>query len=146
MTRYTRILSLLVTCIVLVTFCLGVGCGASQRQAQTVAASMLATTVNDALPALTAAYQAEGDRAIDAAPTQDEARKARDAVRARWAPVWKAWDAVRVAQNAWATALESGTAQDVSRTAGALQAAYCGLRAAAPSVALPEVPGFGCAP
>lgn len=147
MTRTTRLISLFAACFVLFAFCVGMGCSGTQRQAQSVAASSLAVAANRAYPKLQAAYRAEGDRAIDAAPTQAEARAALAVVRERWAPVWRAWDAVRLAQDAWATALESGaSADDVARTVVALQAAYCGLRAATPGAALAEVPGFGCGP
>ncbi len=147
MTRSSRLLSLILSCLMLLAFAAGMGCSSAQRRVQVVAASTLADAANGALPTLTAAYQTEGDRAIDAAPTQAEARAARDAVRARWASVWKAWAAVRSAQNAWATALDSGaSADDINREAYAMKDAYCALKLVVPGVVLPEVPGFGCGP
>ncbi len=146
MTRSSRLLACVLICLAYLAQGL-VACSSHQRQAQTVVASTLAVTANAALPALTAAYQADGDRAIDAAATQTEARAALVTVRARWAPVWKAWDAVRLAHAAWVVALEAQNTDDINRTALAMRDAYCGLRAVVPpGVVLAEAAGFGCGP
>lgn len=146
MTRLQRFLSFPLAIILCVGLACDLGCSATQRRAEVVTASVLADTANAALPVLIAAYQAEGDRAIDAAATQADARVARDAVRVRWSPVWRAWDAVRLAHGVWATALESnGSADDINKAAGALREAYCAMRGVVPpGVALAEVVGFGC--
>jgi murein L,D-transpeptidase YcbB/YkuD len=133
-------------CVVLLA--LALGCSPAARQTQSVAATSFAAAGNTALVHLHTAYRDEGLRAIDAAPTRAEGEAALVVVRAKWRPVWQAWEAVRAAQNAWATALESGAKDDeIARTMAAFGQAYCKLLGVLPAgVALPQVDGLGCGP
>lgn len=105
------------------------GCTDAALQIQAQAANSVAQTANAALPILLERYRQEGLRAIDvvkdAGGTADEARAAVDAVKAKWAPVWKAWETLRVAQGAWADTIAGGA--DAGSTLEALRDAYCGL-------------------
>ncbi len=146
MTRHRLTHALICSCLALVALLVGLACSPAARQVQAVAANTLALAANDAGPLLVAAERAEGDRAIDSAPDKASALVALAAVRSKWAPVWDRWAAVRAAQAAWATALETkATPEDIAKAAGALRDAYCALGAVTPpGVALAKVEGWGC--
>jgi hypothetical protein len=118
-----------------------VGCSDPFRQVQIHTADSVAEAANAALPILVERYRQEGFRAIDAVKASggnaDDAKAAVEAVRAKWAPIWKAWETLSVAQDAWADALESGG--DGGATVEALKEAYCGLRGVWPDD-IPAVP------
>jgi len=117
------------------------GCGPTARQIQAQTADSVAEAANASLPILVQRYRDEGFRELErikaAGGSADDARDAVDVVKAKWRPVWDAWEALRVAQDAWATALEEG-----GNTAGALvglKKAYCGLQSVWPGD-IPAVP------
>lgn len=116
------------------------GCGASATQLQARVADGMGRAVDAEVPSLVAAYEAEGDAAIDSAASLPEAEVLLEDVRARWRAVWHALEAFRAAHDGWATALETGGSVDVGR----LQSAYCELRAAVEGRA--ELPDVGCPP
>lgn len=119
-------------------------CTPTELQVQAATADAIATATNAALPVLVAAYERQGDDAIESAANVDSAALALDAVRAEWAPVWRAVDAFRAAHDAWATALERGQVDLV--TAGKVRDAYCALRALVTGVDLPNWPLLACPP
>lgn len=92
-------------------------------QAQT--ANAVAYAANAALPILVERYRQEGLDAIAKAPTRDEAERAIDAVRLKWQPVWKQWETLRIAEDAWAKAIEERG--DLMSALRALGDAYCSL-------------------
>lgn len=104
-------------------------CSSATLQVESRVADGVAVAGNTALPILVERYRDEGIDAIlavkHAGGSADEARAAVDAVKARWAPVWTAWDALAAAQDGWATAIEQGG--DASAALGGLKAAYCSL-------------------
>jgi len=116
------------------------GCDMSARQIQAHTADAIGHAANSALPILLSHYRQEGLDAIQAASTKAEAETELAAIKSRWEPVWKAWESVRIAQNAWATALESGA--DTAASLSAVRAAYCELQGVWPSqlAAMPIAP------
>jgi hypothetical protein len=117
------------------------GCTDPARQIQARAADSVAQAANSALPILIERYRQDGFRALDklkaAGGTADDVPATLDAVRAKWKPVWDAWKALVVAQDAWADALEGGGNPTAAVTA--LKDAYCGLRGVWPED-IPAVP------
>ena len=89
------------------------GCSASAVKRQAVAADAIGRTLNGALPSVLQAYK---QQQLDVAqlacghttPCADPeaARDAVMAVRAKWAPVWLAWELSRAAHDAWADQLD----------------------------------------
>jgi heme exporter protein D len=82
-----------------------------------------------------------GLRAIDDVKakggTADDARAAVEAVKAKWTPIWEAWAALRIAEDAWADALEQGA--DTTGALVGLRSAYCQFMARWPST-VPVIP------
>ncbi len=117
------------------------GCGNAALQIQVQAANGVATAANAGLPILIERYDQEGIDAIMAVKkvggTKDDSRAAAATVKAKWDPVWRAWETLKVAQDAWAGALESGG--DTSAALGQLKGAYCGLKEVWPKE-IPAVP------
>ncbi len=117
------------------------GCTDPARQIQARTADTVAQAANSALPILIERYRQEGFRAIDAVKASggsaEDAKAAVKAVKAKWEPIWAAWETLRVAQDAWADALEGGG--DPAAALGALKEAYCGLRQVWPED-IPAVP------
>ena len=107
----------------------------SQIQAQT--ANAVASGANAALPMLVDKYRQEGNRAIEKAASRPDAEAALSAIKAKWKPVWDAWEVLRVAEDAWATALELGG--DTTGALVGLKKAYCGLQGVWPDD-VPVVP------
>ncbi|MHC4854653.1 MAG: hypothetical protein ACYTF5_21835 [Planctomycetota bacterium] len=85
----------------------------------------MAQGANSGLPILVERYRLEGDRAIAKAADREAAEVAIAAIKEKWKAVWKAWEAIRVAEDTWATALEEGG--DLGAALPAMKAAYCGL-------------------
>lgn len=127
--------------LVLTAAMLLTGCGNSQLQIQAQTANAVAQAANSALPLLVERFRREGFSAIDQvrarAGSEEDARAAVAAVEARWEPIWKAWDVLKVAQDGWAIAVESGG--DTDAALKGLKDAYCGLRSVWPE-GLPAVP------
>lgn len=113
------------------------GCGLTGRQVQAQAATAIAQAANATLPILVERFRQQGLRAIDKADTENKARAELARIDSEWAPIWKAWATLRVAQDAWATALEKGG--DTAAALGALREAYCGLEAVWPKD-IPAIP------
>ena len=113
------------------------GCPDSARQIQIYTAEAVARGANAGLPVLVQRYKAEGDAVILMATTRGDAEAGIAAVKAKWKPVWEAWEALRAAQDGWATALEKGGSL-VAALQG-VQVAYCGLQKVWPED-IPVVP------
>ena len=125
--------------VLLLVLCLG-GCDMSARQIQAHTADGVAQAANAALPILLDRYRQDGLDAIAKAETKADAEAALAAVKTRWEPLWKSWEAVRIAQNSWASALEAG--KGTAAALAAVRSAYCGLQEVWPATitALPVVP------
>lgn len=117
------------------------GCSGSMRQIQAQTATGIASAANSSLPMLVSKMRDEGFESLQEVlvrhGTREEAEAAIAAVEARWAPVWKAWDALRLAQGHWATALEAGG--DLGAVLVEMKEAYCEFQAALPG-SLPVIP------
>lgn len=94
------------------------GCSGSAAQRQVRAADGIGRAFNRAQPVVLDAYERGSRVVIDAACGEtrpcadpDSAREALAAHRAKWAPVWVAWEAARLAHDAWSTASEMCLAQ-----------------------------------
>lgn len=117
------------------------GCPDWVRQAQIQTANTVAVAANGALPMLVETYRQEGLRAIDDVKakggTAQDAQAAVEAVKAKWKPIWDGWAALRIAEDAWADALE----QDKDTTAAliGLRSAYCQFMERWPST-VPAIP------
>jgi len=121
---------------VIVLLALG-GCDAGALQIQAQTANAVASAANAGLPVLVERYKSEGDAAIERAATRAEAETGVAAVKERWAPVWAAWEALRVAEDGWAVAIEQGG--DLGAAIQGLSVAYCGLVAVWPED-IPAIP------
>ena len=117
------------------------GCGNVGLQIQAQTADSVAEAANTALPILIDRYRDDGFRVLERVKADggnaDDARAAIEKVKVKWKPIWDAWEALRVAQDAWATSLESGG--DSAAALGALKKACCDLRAVWPED-IPAVP------
>lgn len=118
------------------------GCSNMGMQIQVRTADSIAEAGNSALPILVERYQAEGDRVLqrlkgNGRATQSDARATIDKVKAKWKPIWDAWDALAAAQNAWAETLENDG--DTGAALSSLKGAYCDLRKVWPKE-IPAVP------
>lgn len=133
----TRTLQALV--LILAIFLMG--CGNAALQIQAATADAVADSSNAALPILVERYSDEGFRVLgkvkDDGGNQDDARAAIDTVKTKWAPIWKAWETLRIAHDGWSTAIESG-GNYVAALVG-LKNAYCALRAVWPED-IPAIP------
>jgi len=118
MNRFLVLVSLLLS-----LFC--TGCPDYVKQAQIQAANTVADTSNAVLPMLVTLYREIGFRAIDVAKSEQEALAGIAGIEKKWQPVWKAWETLRVAQDAWANALEHGGT--TMAAFDALKNAYCAL-------------------
>jgi len=119
------------------------GCGVSGIQIQAHVADSIAETANASLPILVSRYRQDGLDVLKgvkvAGGNQDDGRAAIDKVKARWEPVWQAWELLRIAQDAWATSLETGVGSDAALLK--LKKAFCGLQEVWPKeLALPLSP------
>lgn len=125
----------------LVLFVLAAACNNAGLQIQAHAADSVAEASNAALPILVQRYRDEGFRELEQVKadggTVSDARRAIERVKANWAPIWSAWEMLAVAQDGWATTIESGGDQAVALAE--LKRAYCGLRAVWPED-IPAVP------
>lgn len=127
--------------IVLFVALLCVGCTNALYQAQVHTANGIGTGANAALPILIDQYSNEGFRVLleakEAGRTRIEAEAALKVVIDKWASIWEAWEALVVAQDRWATALEEGG--NTGAALVGLKSAYCGLRGVWPDN-IPAVP------
>lgn len=117
-----------------------IGCSSTGLQVQAATANAVAAGANAALPVLIEAYRQEGLKAIAKAPSRDAAEAELARIDQEWDKRWKAWGALRLAEDVWAVAIETG-----GNTAGAfagMKTAYCGLQALWPKEipAMPIVP------
>jgi hypothetical protein len=118
------------------------GCANPALQIQAATADSVAEAANSALPILVQRYREEGFRELErlkaeGGANQDDANAALEVVKAKWKPIWDAWEALSIAQDAWATALETGG--DTGPALKALKKAYCELRGVWPED-IPAVP------
>ncbi len=126
----------------LLLFC---SCTPSALQVQAQTADAIAKASNAGLPSLVAEYKDQGDEQIDAAAakpgaTEGGAWLAVEGVKKKWEVVWKAWETLSAAHDAWSTAVERGG--ETSETLGALRAAYCKLLGVWPE----EIPAIPLSP
>ena len=119
----------LYSAIVLLLALLLTGCPDAALQIQAQTADAVAQAANTELPVLVAQFRQDGLDALALVEKQggtaDKAREELAKVEAKWAMVWKAWATLRVAHDAWATALESGAGY--AAALDGLSKAYCGL-------------------
>ena len=117
------------------------GCTDSALQVQAQVANGVAQAANAGLPLLVDRYRNQGFSEMEAVKgrggTEEEARAAIARVEAEWDPVWKAWDTLQLAQNKWATVIETGGNTLVALAQ--LKDAYCKLRLVWPK-GLPAIP------
>lgn len=131
-------LPLLALMLVACSDCSGAPTQAETARAQHAAiASAVASAANAALPVLAAAMERDGMLQIEKAESRAEAERALEEVEERWKPVWEAWRLLVVAQDAYATAVESG--ENTLAHLENLKARYCDLKALWPSK-IPGVP------
>lgn len=115
----------------------GFACNANELQIQAQTANAVAAAANSTLPILVANYRLDGLEAIAQAGTADEAQRGVAAVKAKWAAVWNGWEALRIAEDDWAKAIEQRGA--LAPSLRALVVAYCALLAVWPD-GIPVVP------
>lgn len=108
------------------------GCAAGQRP-DPVTAQVVSTSALVAYRALRTAQAQEGLAIVNAAPTRTEAEAELEAWRARWKPVWAAWDLAADAVEAWG---RGATDAETARIA------YCSMHRLRPDQ-VPAFPG-GC--
>jgi hypothetical protein len=117
------------------------GCNDAALQIQARTADGIAQAANASLPMLVERWRQQGFDALEEVlrrkGSREEAEAAVAAVEAEWAPVWKAWDTLQIAQDHWATAIESGGDLGVALTE--MVAAYCEFRAVWPKY-IPAMP------
>lgn len=122
--------------LALVVAALGLSCCTAAAQQDTLAAVTKAAA--KLTPAILEEREAAGARCFDGQPTAASADECLATVRASWAPVWSALDALELAdESALAGSVELAT---VGR-------AYCALSRALPDklkTQLPSVPGVSC--
>jgi len=116
------------------------GCeNANQVQAQT--ANGIAQAANASLPILLQRMQEEGIAELKAVLARGGDREDAEAAAARvdaaWEPIWKAWDALRVAQGRWAAVIEEGG--DLTSALSEMVGAYCDFKAIWPG-SIPAMP------
>jgi hypothetical protein len=135
--RAAALVSLALAALVLCGGTSMVTCGCSRPAA---AAAPVALAVSDvaaeARGVLLDEYRRESYAAADAGATEVQA------VRARWRPVWAAWDAVAVADAALVGALRANDSGSALAALGRVRVAWCDLRHVEPRV--PEVPALPC--
>lgn len=105
-------------------------------------AAIVAVGANEAFPILLDRYVAEGEAAVLMASSEEEARSNVAVVRAKWRPIWVAWDVFVTAHDAWRASLAASDG-DILRAAIAAREAYCGVVKLSP-VELPEMIGVRC--
>ncbi|MDD5007589.1 MAG: hypothetical protein PHC68_04190 [Syntrophorhabdaceae bacterium] len=111
---------------VFLCFCLAflVGCpDPKQIQAQT--ANTIAIAANTSLPVLIDEYKQQGVHEITLSKNEEDATSRLLVIEKKWQPIWKAWETLRVAHDAWASIIEGDG--DAVKALLALKDAYCGL-------------------
>lgn len=97
----------------------------------------VAVTAQSIQLTLKQAYEAGQLAILDKAETREEFDKNVGAYRAKWKPVWEAYDVFADAYNGWVDAKT-----DPLKAFGQMRSAYCKLRDLAPGgVTLPNMPG-----
>jgi len=94
-----------------------------QIQAQT--ANSISLAANTSLPILIDEYKQQGTHEITLSKNEVDATSRLLVVEKKWQPVWKAWETLRVAHNAWASIIEGKG--DTIASFLALKDAFCGL-------------------
>ncbi len=123
------------------------GCSPAHWAAQREAAAVVSDVANHkALPLLEAAFRADGLMGVERAQGAAEAQLYFIEWKARWLPVWAAWQVFSEAHAAWVAAINSEG--DVLATAEAARNAFCLLKSNAlkAGARMPDFPLLGCAP
>jgi hypothetical protein len=105
--------------------CLAVALSACGPRAEAVAADTIARAVNAATASLAETYAQQGEQLIAAAKTRATAETLLVDHRERWKPVWLAVDALSVAHDEVATAIEAG--RPAHGEVAMMRAAWCEL-------------------
>lgn len=121
------------------------GCTSSATGVQARIADGIGVAANQSLPMLVNRYESMGDQILQRLKergdvSMEEARAAIQAHKDNWAPVWKAWESLQVAQNGYADALEQKL--PLAAIVTELREAFCELRAAWPE----DIPAIPLAP
>jgi hypothetical protein len=135
-----RILALLLFLSIFLMTCLGhvlmAGCSPTT-------ANLVVKFANDSSPVLLQMYRQEGIDALDSVACDagvDECDKATktalDAVDARWAKIWDAWDALAVARDDYEAVQKTGRVPDAQQ----LERTYCAFMALIPNKYLKQLP------
>jgi hypothetical protein len=135
----------IVRLVVLVLAVALVGCAPSHWAAQREAASAVSDVSNDyVLPLIETAYRSDGIMSVERARDANEAQLYFIEWKARWLPVWAAWEVYREAFSAWRAAINSNG--DVVTTGEAVRNAFCTLRSNAERAGarMPDFPLLGC--
>jgi hypothetical protein len=119
------------------------GCGSAPHRVEQPIVEAAAVSGDAAVRLVGDAERREGLRVIEASGSLAEAREGLEALEARWSVAWAALDALAVAQDIAAEALEAGEPPDLV----ALGRAFCSALEVlgALDVELPGVPAMGCA-
>lgn len=138
----TRVIFRLLTVLVLTLSQAGCPSGAG---VQARIADGIGVAANQSLPLLVDRYEKMGDEILQALKarggvTAEEAQAAIQAHKDAWAPVWQAWESLRVAQNGYADALERGVS--LVAIVAELRQAFCELREVWPE----DIPAIPLAP
>lgn len=115
-------------------------CTPGQWQAQADAADAVAKVSNAVVaPALQEAYTAGALAVIKQQATAEDVQLAQTVYEAKWAPVWRTYDAFKRAHDAWQDAIDHRG--DVVKLALDARVAFCELRVAAATVKV-HLPDF----
>jgi uncharacterized phage-associated protein len=128
-------------------FVVCLSCSPAQWQAQRDAASVVSEVANGpVIEILERAYRADGLVSIERARDANDAQLYYIEWKARWLPVWAAWEVFREAHAAWLAALN--TEGDPLATGEAMRNAFCLLKSNAlkAGARIPDMPLFGCEP
>ncbi len=121
-----------------------VGCAAPNRQVQAQIADQIARAANVAEPAIVEEYRRTLFKCLDGAQLRTEYNLCRAKADHDWTRVRLAWGHLRMAQDDYAKALETGGI-DITAYLDGLRIAYCEFKAYIPSgYKLPEIPTLVC--
>jgi len=135
----------LMGCFAVLAALLCASCSPAQWQTQGEVAAVVSDVANDrVLPLLESAYRADGLMGVERARDPNEAQLYFVEWKARWLPVWAAWEVFSEAHAAWVAAINSNG--DTWATGEAVRKAFCVLKtnALTAGTRLPDFPLVGC--